>query len=71
MSSEKHKFVIGLPPMLTVPCVRHASLHEDIEKGGREQTALSHYDFGFESVLYAAVQVDSTGGFVNTKEVFD
>ena len=70
MSSAKRKFVIFLPPMLTVPswsfseCVSHNSLQYDVEEHGGEHTALSYSDSGSEPVSYAVVKVDCAGGLV-------
>ena len=70
MSSAKRKFVIFLPPMLTVPSwscsasVGHNSLQENVEEGGGNHTASSYSDCGSESVPYAVVKVDCAGGLV-------
>ena len=57
MSSAKRKFVIFLPPMLTVP-----SWSFSVEEGGGEHTALSYTDGSSEPVPYAVVKVDCAGG---------
>ena len=61
MSSAKRKFVVFLPPVLTVPSW---SLQEYVEEGGGEHTALSYSDGGSEPVPYAVVKVDCAGGLV-------
>ena len=40
------------------------SLHEDVEEGGGEHTALSYSDGGTEPVPHAVVKVDCAGGLV-------